>query len=76
MVESTEVEGRKSQVVFVLGGPGTGKGTQCGFVVKRQPGWATVSAGDGSIISNRMYCCYCIASWLVATYIIYIITDQ
>mmetsp|Transcript_22639 Transcript_22639/g.57350 ORF Transcript_22639/g.57350 Transcript_22639/m.57350 type:complete len:621 (+) Transcript_22639:585-2447(+) len=37
---------RKKQVVFVLGGPGAGKGTQCLNVVRRMRGWATISAGD------------------------------
>ncbi|CAD7949403.1 unnamed protein product [Amoebophrya sp. A25] len=37
---------RKQQVVFVLGGPGAGKGTQCTNVVRRLRGWATISAGD------------------------------
>ncbi len=33
-------------VVFVLGGPGSGKGTQCARLVAEQPGWAHLSAGD------------------------------
>ena len=36
----------KPQVVFVLGGPGAGKGTQCELITKRQSGWAHLSAGD------------------------------
>lgn len=35
------------QVVFVLGGPGSGKGTQCELLSKRLPGpWVHLSAGD------------------------------
>lgn len=34
------------QVVFVLGGPGAGKGTQCELVEKNFKGWAHLSAGD------------------------------
>jgi|UniRef100_A0A8J9SBY4 UMP-CMP kinase len=34
------------QVVFVLGGPGAGKGTQCELVTQHQPGWSHLSAGD------------------------------
>jgi len=37
---------RRNQVVFVLGGPGAGKGTQCTNVCRRMRGWATISAGD------------------------------
>jgi len=36
-------------VCFVLGGPGSGKGTQCGLAVaeiKRADGWHHISAGD------------------------------
>jgi UMP-CMP kinase len=34
-------------VVFVLGGPGAGKGTQCDLLTKRLPGpWVHLSAGD------------------------------
>ena len=35
----------KPQVVFVLGGPGAGKGTQCSNIV-REYGWVHLSAGD------------------------------
>jgi hypothetical protein len=35
----------KPQVVFVLGGPGAGKGTQCANIV-REYGWVHLSAGD------------------------------
>ena len=35
----------KPQVVFVLGGPGAGKGTQCANIV-RDYGWVHLSAGD------------------------------
>ena len=34
------------EVVFVLGGPGAGKGTQCQLLQERIPGWAHLSAGD------------------------------
>jgi UMP-CMP kinase len=35
------------QVVFVLGGPGAGKGTQCQLLTERHAGqWAHLSAGD------------------------------
>eukprot|EP00560_Eucampia_antarctica_P006336 CAMPEP_0197823366 /NCGR_PEP_ID=MMETSP1437-20131217/706_1 /TAXON_ID=49252 ORGANISM="Eucampia antarctica, Strain CCMP1452" /NCGR_SAMPLE_ID=MMETSP1437 /ASSEMBLY_ACC=CAM_ASM_001096 /LENGTH=276 /DNA_ID=CAMNT_0043422499 /DNA_START=63 /DNA_END=893 /DNA_ORIENTATION=+ len=37
---------KKDQVVFVLGGPGAGKGTQCELLTERLPGWAHLSAGD------------------------------
>ena len=34
-------------VIFVVGGPGTGKGTQCELLVKRSKGqWVHLSAGD------------------------------
>ena len=35
----------RSKVVFVLGGPGAGKGTQCELLSARR-GWAHLSAGD------------------------------
>lgn len=39
--------GSNLQVVFVLGGPGSGKGTQCDLLTKRLPGpWVHLSAGD------------------------------
>eukprot|EP00747_Dinoflagellata_sp_TGD_P163103 gnl/TRDRNA2_/TRDRNA2_181442_c0_seq1.p1 gnl/TRDRNA2_/TRDRNA2_181442_c0~~gnl/TRDRNA2_/TRDRNA2_181442_c0_seq1.p1 ORF type:complete len:215 (+),score=43.60 gnl/TRDRNA2_/TRDRNA2_181442_c0_seq1:47-646(+) len=34
------------KVVFVLGGPGAGKGTQCSKIVENFPHWAHISAGD------------------------------
>uniref|UniRef100_A0A7S2V7U3 UMP/CMP kinase n=1 Tax=Entomoneis paludosa TaxID=265537 RepID=A0A7S2V7U3_9STRA len=34
------------QVVFVLGGPGAGKGTQCQLLQERLSGWKHLSAGD------------------------------
>jgi UMP-CMP kinase len=34
------------QVVFVLGGPGAGKGTQCELIQQNFSGWAHLSAGD------------------------------
>merc|ERR1712060_259350 len=33
-------------VIFVLGGPGAGKGTQCSNIVENCPGWCHISAGD------------------------------
>ena len=38
-------QGSGMRVVFVLGGPGVGKGTQCAKVVA-QYGWVHLSAGD------------------------------
>lgn len=35
----------KFQVVFILGGPGAGKGTQCALL-SEQKGWSHLSAGD------------------------------
>ena len=37
---------KKYHVVFVLGGPGAGKGTQCDMIIKNNPQWAHLSAGD------------------------------
>mmetsp|Transcript_123187 Transcript_123187/g.223900 ORF Transcript_123187/g.223900 Transcript_123187/m.223900 type:complete len:298 (-) Transcript_123187:235-1128(-) len=34
------------KVLFVLGGPGAGKGTQCEKILEHFPSWAHVSAGD------------------------------
>lgn len=34
------------QIVFVLGGPGAGKGTQCELISENFPGWTHLSAGD------------------------------
>jgi len=34
------------RVVFVLGGPGAGKGTQCELLTKNMPEWDHLSAGD------------------------------
>lgn len=34
------------QVVFVLGGPGAGKGTQCALIEENFPQWVHLSAGD------------------------------
>jgi len=36
----------RPKVVFVLGGPGAGKGTQCTKVIENFKSWAHVSAGD------------------------------
>lgn len=43
--ESDAVVEEKPQVVFVLGGPGAGKGTQCANIVA-EFGWVHLSAGD------------------------------
>jgi len=34
------------KVLFVLGGPGAGKGTQCAQIIDNFPHWAHISAGD------------------------------
>jgi len=44
--DSNAAAPEKFQVVFVLGGPGAGKGTQCSLVCEHCEGWATLSAGD------------------------------
>jgi len=36
----------KPKVLFVLGGPGAGKGTQCTKIIENFPDWAHISAGD------------------------------
>uniref|UniRef100_A0A7S1AEG2 UMP/CMP kinase n=1 Tax=Noctiluca scintillans TaxID=2966 RepID=A0A7S1AEG2_NOCSC len=36
----------ESRVLFVLGGPGAGKGTQCAKICDNFPNWAHISAGD------------------------------
>jgi len=36
----------KPKVLFVLGGPGAGKGTQCAKVIENFKTWAHISAGD------------------------------
>lgn len=36
----------RAKVLFVLGGPGAGKGTQCANIVESNPKWAHISAGD------------------------------
>ncbi|CAH1785749.1 unnamed protein product, partial [Owenia fusiformis] len=33
-------------IVFVIGGPGSGKGSQCKMLVHRYPGWVHLSIGD------------------------------
>ena len=40
-----KAESTKPRVVFVLGGPGAGKGTQCAKIVE-EFGWCHLSAGD------------------------------
>lgn len=42
---SNEESGQKFKVIFVLGGPGCGKGTQCANIVQ-QFGYTHLSAGD------------------------------
>jgi UMP-CMP kinase len=44
--ESTNDDLPVCQVVFVLGGPGSGKGTQCELLTSRHKNWAHLSAGD------------------------------
>jgi UMP-CMP kinase len=44
--ESTDDDLPVCQVVFVLGGPGSGKGTQCELLTSRHADWAHLSAGD------------------------------
>jgi len=34
------------KVLFVLGGPGAGKGTQCAKIIENYKNWAHISAGD------------------------------
>lgn len=41
----TETKDGKFQVVFILGGPGAGKGTQCTLLAERMS-WTHLSAGD------------------------------
>jgi UMP-CMP kinase len=41
----SKVSSSKPRVVFVLGGPGAGKGTQCAKIVE-EFGWCHLSAGD------------------------------
>jgi len=36
----------KPKVLFVLGGPGAGKGTQCTKIIENSKQWAHISAGD------------------------------
>jgi len=49
-------ESRKPEVVFVLGGPGAGKGTQCANIVKKY-GWCHLSAGDLLRAGQYRYFC-------------------
>lgn len=52
LIGSSSVEGTLQstlpvcEVVFVLGGPGAGKGTQCQLLQDRLDGWVHLSAGD------------------------------
>lgn len=41
------------KVVFVLGGPGAGKGTQCENIVQVTPGKSGPNFGDSSLLSRR-----------------------
>lgn len=46
-MEEEDLEVPVCQVVFVLGAPGSGKGTQCSLITSRMKGiWAHLSAGD------------------------------
>lgn len=45
VTDSTKASGKKISVVFVLGGPGSGKGTQCANIVEKF-GYTHLSAGD------------------------------
>ena len=36
----------KPKVIFVMGGPGAGKGTQCGKLLKKYPELDSFSTGD------------------------------
>jgi UMP-CMP kinase len=44
--ETTTISLPPCQVVFVLGGPGSGKGTQCALIEENFDGWKHLSAGD------------------------------
>ena len=37
---------QKPKVIFVMGGPGAGKGTQCGRLLKKYPELDSFSTGD------------------------------
>ena len=39
------MQGLKKKVIFILGGPGSGKGTQCELIVKKYH-YVHLSAGD------------------------------
>lgn len=45
-INATGGKQSKPKVLFVLGGPGVGKGTQCAKIVENFPAWAHISAGD------------------------------
>lgn len=46
-VSSTAAAASTPRVVFVLGGPGSGKGTQCALIAEEEAlGYAHLSAGD------------------------------
>ncbi len=40
------IKRRKPKVIFVMGGPGAGKGTQCGKLLKKYPELDSFSCGD------------------------------
>lgn len=41
-----EEKSENPKVLFVLGGPGAGKGTQCALIVENYKHWSHISAGD------------------------------
>ncbi len=69
----------KPLVVFVLGGPGAGKGTQCANIV-REFGWMHLSAGDLLRAEQVVPCSYlrvCFVSFnlvkVVASSLVYVL---
>jgi len=44
--ESEESSSENFEVIFILGGPGSGKGTQCEKLTKKYPHYTHLSAGD------------------------------
>lgn len=45
-MSDASLAGAPPKVLFVLGGPGAGKGTQCEKILEHFPSWAHISAGD------------------------------